>query len=440
VRVLGFTLGASILTGIIFGLVPALQSSVANLSPSARAAEKGGEGGRGGRLRGGLVSVQVALALVLLVAAGLLTRSFIRVNSGDIGFKAENVLTLRLLLSDARKYAKPAQWRTFQERAVEAVAAVPGVETVGTTTTLPLSGWWGTVAYQIVGRAPAPAGREPEADNRVADPGYFRAMGLRLIRGRFFDTSDRDSTERVVLINETLARKEWKEGDPVGSYLEILGGQAAERYRIAGVVNDVKHFGLDTDTHAEIYRPFAQQPSSLVSLTIKTRRDPMAVADPVRRAIWRVDAEQPVSYVMAMEQLTAEALAPRRVSTLFVSLFALVVLALSAIGTYGLLASVVSRRTREIGVRMALGADRGRVVRVVLGHALLFVGIGVGVGLVTAIGLVRLMQSVLFGVSATDPLTFVAVPAAIVLTALVSALVPAWRAASIDPAIALRYE
>jgi putative ABC transport system permease protein len=265
-------------------------------------------------------------------------------------------------------------------------------------------------------------------------------MGIRLVSGRGFTKGDTEGAERVAIVNETLARRHWAGRDVVGAFLE-LGTRTRRRVRIVGVVADVRHFGPAEATHAEVYLPFAQAPSSVIGLAVRSRGSDAAVlADAVRHAVWDVDAEQPVSYLMTTREMARDVLAPSRVSAILVGLFALVALALAAVGTYGLLASMVNSRTREIGLRMALGADRRGMVALVLRDALTPVALGMAGGLLAALALTRLLQGLLYGVSAFDPLTFAAMSLAVLVAATVAAAVPARRAATVDPNVALRQE
>jgi len=265
-------------------------------------------------------------------------------------------------------------------------------------------------------------------------------MGTRLVRGRVFSQGDREGAEPVAMVNETLARRYWAGGGAVGAFLE-LGAQARLRVRIVGMIADVRHFGPADETHAEIYLPFAQAPSPLIGLAVRSRGgDATALADAVRHAVWNVDAEQPVSYVMTTGEMAGDVLAPSRVSAILVSLFALMVLALAAVGTYGLLASIVSHRSREVGLRMALGADRRGIVALVLRDALNPVALGMTGGLIAAFALTRLLQRLLYGVSPLDPLTFAGMSLAVLIAATLAAVVPARRAASVDPVVAMRQE
>lgn len=438
--VLAFALGATVATSLLFGLLPARQlarrASAAALQMGTRGTAAGAQ--RRG-MRAALVAVEVALALLLLVGAGLMTLAFARLSGRDLGFSTDRVLTARVLLPEDR-YPDAVSWAAFETRMLERVRAVPGVEAAGATTTLPLSGWWGTIAYRFVGGEQPLPGHEPSADLRRADEGYFDAMGIRLVGGRNFTRGDAAGAERVAIVNETFARRHWMKGEAaVGAFLEL--GSQRRRVRVVGVVGDVRHFGPAEETHAEIYLPFAQAPSSLIGLAVRSRGvDASALADELRRAVWEVDAEQPVSYVMTTGEMSRDILAPSRVSAILVNLFALIALALAAVGTYGLLASMVSHRTRELGLRMALGADPRGVVALVLRDALKPVALGIMGGLIAALALSRLLQGLLYGVSPFDPLTFAGMSVAVLATAIVAAVVPSLRAARVDPTTALRQE
>ena len=438
--VLAFTLCATLATALLFGLVPARHLAGMARTGGLQAGAKGLAAGPGrSGLRTSLVGVEVALALLLLVGAGLMTRTFARLNARDLGFDSDGVVTARVLLPQ-RRYPDAASWGRFEASVVERVRAIPGVEAAGATTALPLSGWWDIVEYRVAGReAPLP-GHQPSADNRRADDGYFRAMGIRLVQGRTFTQGDREGTEPVAIVNATLARRHWAGREAVGAFLE-LGTRARRRVRIVGVIEDVRHFGPADEIHPEIYLPFAQVPSPLIGLAVRSRGGDAAVlAAAVRHAVWNVDAEQPVSYVMTTGEMARDVLAPSRVSAILVSLFALIALALAAVGTYGLLASTVSHRTREIGLRMALGADRRGMVAMVFREAMKPVALGMMGGLIAALALTRLLERLLYGLSPFDPLTFGAMSLAVLIAAAIAAALPARRAASVDPIVALRQE
>jgi putative ABC transport system permease protein len=440
-RILAFTFAVSVLTGIVFGLAPALQASRPDLNASLK------EGGRsvagaGGRLRGALVVAEVALSLVLLVGAGLLIKSVARLRGVDPGFTAEGVATMNLWLPSA-KYQKGADQHEFYARLAERVGGIPGVEAVGVTSVLPVSGNFDGRTVEVEGRAYG-AGERPEVENYYVSPGYLRAMSIRLTRGRAFTDADSKDAPPVVLVSETMARRQWGDEDPLGKRLRYYDPYASKDVpwrTVVGVVADVKLTGLDTKGTQGLYAPEAQSPSPAMTLVVRTGAgDPAAVVPAVRREIAALDKDLAVFNVKTMGELVADSLLLRRFSMLLLGAFAALALVLASVGIYGLIAYTVTQRTHEIGVRVALGAQRSDVFRLVVGRGMRLTLAGVGAGVVAALGLTRLMESLLFGVSASDPPTFAAIALLLTLVSLAACYVPARRATRVDPLIALRYE
>ena len=440
-KALGFTLLISLVTGVIFGLVPALQSSKLSFNETLKEAGKSSmTSGRGRRFRDLLVVTEMALALMLLIGAGLLIKSFLQLRQGDLGFDPKNVLTAQVVLP-SYKYTDVQKRRAFVHDVIARLEGLPGVESVGATNFLPLTGFWGTTSFAIEGRpAPAP-GEEPEADNRIATENYFRAMGIGLVRGRQFTDADRDGAPKVALINETLARRFFPDEDPIGKRLDLGDAREPDMWEIVGVVRDVKSFGLSEETHIDIYRPYDQVTFPLIAFTIRSASDPTSLVAAVRNEVWSVDKDQPFfNKVLPMEQLASDSITLRRVSMLLLGAFAALALTLAAMGIYGVISYSVTQRTQEIGIRMALGASRGDVFKLVVRQGMLLAVMGVAIGVLIAFAVTRLMSSLLYGVSATDPLTFVLIPLVLTGVALVACFVPARRATRVDPGIALRYE
>jgi predicted permease len=437
-KVLLFTLAASLFTGLLFGLVPALQASKADLNLTLKESSRTTTGG-GSRLRNALVVAEIALSLMLLIGAGLLFKSFAHLQRSDFGFNPEQVLTVQVLLPQP-KYSEPAKRLQFLQQSLQRIGALPGVQMVGATNFLPLTGFWGTVSFTVEGQPQPNPGDEPEADNRLATPDYFRTMGMRLVEGREFTEQDRDGAQKVLLVNETLARKLWSGESPVGKRLNLGDANQPEWWEVVGVVGDVKSFGLEKETHSDIFRPFAQVTFPIMAFTIRTATEPMSLASAVRQEIWSVDKDQPLFKVLSLEQLAAESVTLRRVSLILLGTFALLALLLAAIGIYGVMAYSVSQRTNEIGVRMALGAKPSDILRLIVGQGSLITLTGVGIGLLAAFLLSRLVANLLFGVSATDTLIFVSAPLISALIALLACYIPARRAMKVDPMEALRYE
>ncbi len=440
-RVLGFTLLVALVAGVLFGLAAALQASHTDLNESLKETGRNSTiGVRGGRLRSLLVVSEVALTLALLIGAGLLIKSFVRLSRGDLGFNPKGVLTMYTFLSPSR-YGNRDRREAFVEGVLQRVGRLPGVQAVGAIDFLPLSGFQRTVAFNVEGRPlPAP-GEEIRADYRAVAKEYFRTMGIRLLQGRDFTERDRDGAPQVAIINESLAHHLFGANDRALGHRLNLGSEAKPDWcEIVGIVSDVKSFGLDRQTHDEIYRPYAQSSTPLMAFTVRTSSDPLSLANIVRNEIWSVDKDQPVDKVLSMGQLAAESLALRRVSMLFVGGLACLAVILAAIGVYGVTAYSVGQRTHEIGIRMALGAQERNVLVMVMKQGMRLALYGVGLGLLIAIALTRLLAGLLYGVSATDPWTFLAV--ALMLTSVVglSCYLPARRATKVDPAIALRYE
>jgi putative ABC transport system permease protein len=440
-RVLGFTLAIACLTGLIFGLAPALQASRHDLNESLKEGGRSSTEGRGrNRVRSLLIVSEVALSLMLLVGAGLLIKSFMRLRDVDPGFNPANVLTTRISLT-AAKYPEKAQRTSFYEQLLERIRGLPEVESAAAVLTLPLGG-----SNINLGRTFIPEGRplapeeSSDASFQMITPDYFRVMGIPVNAGRTFTNQDTAQTTPVVIINEALARKIFPGEDPVGRRLTVWRDEKFMR-EIVGVVGNVKPSALDAEDDAlQLYVPHAQDPSNVMSLVIRTKGEPTTLTAAVRREVLALDRDQPVYDVKTMEDVVAAAVAPRRAPMLLFSVFASVALLLAAVGIYGVISYSVTRRTHEIGIRMALGAQTKDVLKMVVGRGMALTLIGISIGLVAAFALTRVMSSLLFNVSATDPLTFAVVAVLLAAVALVASYIPARRATKIDPMVALRYE
>lgn len=435
-RVLFFTLVTSLVTGIVFGIAPALQLPRLSIQEVVKDGGRGSTGSRRRWLRRSLVVSEVAVAMVLLIGAGLLINSFWRLQQVDRGFDARNVLTLNMTLS---RYSTNEQQVAFLKETLERVSQTPGVRAAGVTSTLPLGGGPST-EFVIEGRPPLAAGDQPTADIRIVDPNYFHAMGIPLRAGRPFAETDSTTAPAVMVINENMARRFWPDEDPIGKRVTMKDWGAPLTGEIVGIAGDVKADGLDSETRPMIYWAYPQFPVIFNSIVVRTDGNPLSLAGAIKSQIWSVDPAQPIASVATMEQLLADSVSPRRFNMTLIGVFAVIALALAAVGIYGVISYTVSQRTHEIGIRVAVGAQGADVLRLVVGQGMALALSGVGVGLIAAFGLTRLMSSLLFGVTATDPLTFIAVPVILTGTALAACFVPARRATKIDPMIALRYE
>jgi putative ABC transport system permease protein len=441
-RVLGFTLLVVLGTGILFGLAPVAQLVRRNLQH----AMKDGTGGYtvaggGRRLRGALVAGEVGVSLLLLVGTGLMVRTFLGLTAVDPGFDPEKTLVAHVTLPRA-KYAEEAQLRDFQQRVLERLKALPGVESASTVLTLPMH--WnirGTLSFEIDGR-PAPDGEAPEAGYQVVSPDYFRTLGVPLRHGRFFTEADNDGAPHVALINDVLAHNLWPNEDPIGQRMSWGNSEdsTVEWVTIVGVVESTHVEGLDVAPRAETYRPYLQDPFPYMTLVLRSAGDAASLSSAVRRAVVEVDPDQPLSGVKTMDQVLVSSLAQRRFNMLLIGAFALVALALAAVGLYGVLSFSVAQRSGEIGIRRALGARPQDVILQVLGEGSCLVMAGLVMGTAGSLALTRLIQGLIHGVSPTDPLSYVLGILLLTTIALSASYVPARRAARVDPAVALRVE
>ncbi len=439
IRALGFTLGITLLTGIIFGLAPALQASRRDLHDTLKEGGRGSaQGMRGQRLRQSLVVAEIGLAVVLLLGAGLMIRSFSRLLKEDPGFHPDHLLVGHIGLP-AKKYNQNPQRLQFYNSLLEKITNLPGVEAVGATQSLPMLDDY-ILGFVIQGRPPASSADQRSTNYYSVTPGYFKAMGIKLIRGRLFNDHDGPNSQRVAVINETLAKKYLSDADPIGQHIHVTNGPETFR-EIVGIVADVKQYSLEDAAPGQTYVPYAQEPYfNGMTLAIRTSGDPNSQIAPLRAQILSLDKDQPLARVQTMDQIMSDSVASRRFSMLLLAVFSVVALILAAIGIYGVMAYFVTQRQHELGVRMALGAQRRDVLKLVLGQGLVLGGLGIVGGLAAAFALTRVMQSLLFGVSATDPSTFIVVPFVLAIVALLACYVPARRATEVDPMVALRYE
>ncbi len=430
----GFTLVVAVLTGLAFGLVPAVSASKPNLH---RCLKEGGRGSSGGsqRLRSAIVVFEVAMALALLVGAGLLIRSFASLMQVGPGFDTRGVLAAQLNLLGPAYDARPAR-TAFVDRMIARVEALPGVEGAGVIYVLPMANADADAGFLIEGRPPPRPGQTPVAWYRPVSPGYFETMKMRHARGRLFRDGDDAEAPQVVLINEAAAARYWPNEDPLLSTVRFGGASR----RVVGVVFDTKHFGLDQAARPAMYLPYAQLPMRFMNLLVRTSGSPEDLAPTIRSAVRDIDPGLAVANVTTMDAVLADTVAEPRVVTTLLVVFALSALALAAIGLYGVMSYTVRQRTHEIWIRMALGANASDVLGWSVSRGMLLMAVGAVLGLASAFGLTRFMESLLFWVARTDALTFTVGPAVLAVVALLASYLPARRAARVDPVLALRHE
>jgi len=433
-----FTVVIAAGAGFVFALIPAVQSSRGASVESLKGGARGSTtGGKRLRLRRALVTAEVALSLLLLVGAGLLIKSFVRLQQVDGGFDPAGVLTMQIALPTAR-YSQPEQIRNFYRELVSRVAVVPGVSTVGAVTLLPLSGT-GTSGTVTLDNSAVDTELAPEADQRIAMPGYFEAMGIRVVRGRTFEEQDNETAAPVAIVDQSLAEKFWPNQDPIGRRIKRGGPQSTNPWTtIVGVVEHVRYRTLEEPSRVEVYWPHAQAPVFFMSLTIKTDLEPQSLARTIQSEVASLYPDQPVASIRTMEELTATSVLRRRLTMTLLTSFAAVALVLASVGIYGVISYWVSQRSQEIGIRMALGARRMDVLKLVIGQSTFVLLVGVLLGLAGAFALTRSMASLLYEVSATDAATFAAYSAGFVVVGLIASYVPALRATQVNPITALR--
>ncbi|HOK45878.1 MAG TPA: ABC transporter permease, partial [Bryobacteraceae bacterium] len=439
-RVLLLTLLISVVTGALFGLAPAL---AALRSDTAEALKEGGRSASSGgrqrqRLRAALVVSEVALALVLLIGAALMMRSFRQMQKSSPGFHANNVLTAEIELPADSKYRDPRQWAATFERFLERLKEMPGVQSAALTHIVPLTEYESKESFEIEGRPQLASGERLGADWRAVSPGYFQTLGIPLLKGRDFTPLDHADAPCVVVIDQTLARMYFRGEDPIGRRLIF------ERFRatceIAGVVGEVKHAGVNKNPRPTVYFAFTQAPQPRMSFVVRSAGNPAGLINTVKKAVWSVDRDQPVYNIKTMDDLLSDSASAPRFTLVLLGVFAALALTLAAVGIYGVMSYTVNQRKHEIGIRIALGAQRGHVLRLVVGQAMALALAGVAAGLVIALAVTRLLATLLYGVSATDVPTFATVAITLSAVALAASYIPARRAARIEPLIALRYE
>ena|SRR5579859_2273646 len=440
--VLWFALGITAVTAVLFGAVPALQSAGADGNDALKESGRGSTtSSRSTRTRRSLVTVEVALSLVLLAAAGLMVESFERVHREDLGFRPDHVLALEVFLPRNRYPEDPPQKRdAFLRDVLNRLNQLPGVRSVAAANFLPLTGFWNTTDFVIEGHPQRTGELAPLADDRLVTPGYFSTMGIGLLQGRAFTDLDHFGSEKVAIVNSTLAHRYFGSEDAIGKVLELGEMAHRERWRIVGVVADVKAFGPEEAAHADLYRPLGQVSFPLLGFVVRTTGDPSTLLKASEQAIWDIDKDQPVLDAMPMDLLAAQSFTLRRTSTILLASFAALALVLAAVGLYGVMAYSVVQRTHEMGIRLALGATPGDVLRLVVRHGMRLVLIGEMIGFAVALVLMRLVAGLLYGVSPRDPWILATAVSVLTLVALAASYVPARRAAKVDPMVALRYE
>ena len=438
-QVLLFTFGISILTGVIFGLIPALHATNPNLTESLKEGGRSStEGLRGARLRNALVVAEIAIALVMLVGAGLMIKSFIRLQGVDPGFKPERILAVDLALP-AAKYKEAPQQTAFWEQLLGRVSQLPTVERTAAVSSIPLSGG-DVLGFVIEGRPDPPPNQVIDAQHRTVTPAYFETMGIVLIRGSGFAEQHNAAQPAVTIINEAMARKYWPGEDPIGKRINLGNPERSPWRTIIGVVKDIRQTALDEEPYPQMYSAYAQFPSRAMTLVARTSSDPSSLVQSIRSELAVMDKDQPLYNVRTMEQVMSDSIARQRFSMLLIAIFAAVGLLLASVGIYGVMSYTVTQRTHEIGVRMALGASARDVLKMVVRQGMMLALVGTGLGLVAAFLLTRLISRLLFSVSATDPLTYVLISLLLIFTALLACWIPARRATRVDPMVALRYE
>ena len=431
-EVLGFSLALSVLTGVFFGFVPALQSSATDLNVSLKKGERGSTDGRG-HTRSVLIVAEVGVSLVLLIGTGLLVKSFSRLLEVNPGFDAKHLLVFSVGLPST---STPQQQDAFYRQVVERLKSLPGVQAVGAVSRLPLAGGNSARSFTI----PGSARKDYMADIRVSTPDYFRAMGIPLLQGRTLTESDVAGSLNAAVVNEAFAQNYFPGQDSIGRSIADFG-PTSDKVQIVGVVGNVRHVGLESSPRPEVYLPFGQAhwPSSFIAVRT-TLSDPIALTVAAQNAVWSIDKNVPLANVRTMEDVIASSVLRRRFTLLLLLIFAGMAVLLAAIGLYGVMSYSVSQRRHEIGIRMALGAQRGDVLRLMVGGGMRLAGAGLLLGIMASFGLTRLINRLLFGISATDPMTFIVVSLGLSGVALLANYLPARRAAKVDPMVALRYE
>jgi putative ABC transport system permease protein len=440
-RVLGFTLGISFLTGVLFGLIPALHASRSDLNEALKEGGRSStEGIKRNKIRNMLVVSEIALALVLLIGSGLMVKSFLKLQQVNPGFNPDNLLTMQFTLPRS-KYKETHQLQAFYQQLIEKVKSVPGIQNAAVVGTVPLSGGGDVLSFNIEGRPLPPLDKGLDSESQVISSEYFSTMGIKLLKGRYFTEQDTKDSQKVAIINEAMAKRYWPGEDPIGKRITQDDPLNTTNWlSIVGIVEDVKHNTLDEVTYPQMYEIYTQRVKPNLCLVAKTTGDPLNLASAIRGEVQSLDKDQPLYNVKSMESLLSSSIAGHRFNTFLIGIFAAIALILTAVGIYGVISYSVNQRTNEIGIRMALGAQQNDVFKLIVGQGLKLALLGVAIGLAGAFTLTRVLYSLLFGVSTTDLITFTVVPIIIVAVALIASFIPARRATKVDPTIALRYE
>jgi putative ABC transport system permease protein len=442
-QALGFALAVSILTGLIFGIAPALQGSKPDLNETLKEGGRSATVGRSGRLiRQTLVAAEVAITIVLLAGAGLMIKSFLRVQQVDLGFNPDNLLTMRLDLAGDRYWGgRGAGAVNFYNQLIQRIESIPGVKAAGAASAIFLSLTPNSDNFSIEGRPDFKPAESIETPIDAVTPNFFRVIGTPLTRGRFFDERDGPDAPLVVIINETMARRFWPDEDPIGRRIKYGNLNSRDRWKtIVGVVADARRTGYDLDVRCETFLPHAQAPHGDMTLVIRADSRPEALAPAVRQAAREIDPDQPFYEINTMRATISEMVAKRWLNTLLFGLFGAIALLLAGVGIYGMMATMVTQRTREIGIRLALGAQTREILKMLLWQGAKLTALGLAIGLTAAMALTRLMSKLLYGVRATDPITFVVISLVLLGVALLACWIPARRATRVDPMITLRTE
>jgi putative ABC transport system permease protein len=439
-RALAFTFTIAVITGIVFGLIPALQASTPNLNDCLKEGGKDTANlGGSNRMRNVFAVVEVAMALVLLAGAGLMTKSFLKLQDVNPGFDTRQVVTMQVQLPSTR-YKEDEQLVNYGVQLLEKISTTPGIAAASLVSDVPLTGGGDFLAFGIEGITRSPSDPIQDAETHGVSPDYFKALGIQLKRGALFTVQDTLNSPGVVVISETMAKRYWGDEDPIGKRITLNGGDDPTWMKIIGIVSDVRHSQLDKEPYPQMYAPIAQQPRRTLTILARSSADTAGIIPAIRNQVKELDSNVPVFNVQTMEQILADSIAQPRFIAILIVLFACLALILAAVGIYGVISYGVTQRRHEIGIRMALGARPSEILQMIVGQGLKLVLVGIGLGLVAVFLLTRLMLTLLFEVSATDPLTFLIVSLILIAVALLACFVPARRAAQTDPMVALRYE